>query len=40
MVKVGVGNVVDCDGFCYFVEVGVDFVKVGVGGGFICIMCE
>ncbi len=39
-VKVGAGNVVDRDGFFYLVEAGADFVKVGVGGGSICITRE
>lgn len=39
-VKVGAGNVVDKDGFLYLVESGADFVKVGVGGGSICITRE
>jgi len=39
-VKVGGGNVVDREGFRYLVEAGADFVKVGVGGGSICITRE
>jgi IMP dehydrogenase len=39
-VKVGAGNVVDKDGFLYLAEAGADFVKVGVGGGSICITRE
>ena len=39
-VKVGAGNVVDRDGFLYLVEAGADFVKVGIGGGSICITRE
>jgi IMP dehydrogenase len=39
-VRVGAGNVVDRDGFLYLVEAGADFVKVGVGGGSICITRE
>lgn len=39
-VKVGGGNVVDKEGFLYLVEAGADFVKVGVGGGSICITRE
>jgi IMP dehydrogenase len=39
-VKVGAGNVVDREGFLYLVESGADFVKVGVGGGSICITRE
>lgn len=37
---VGAGNVVDQDGFNYLVEAGADFVKVGIGGGSICITRE
>jgi IMP dehydrogenase len=36
-VKVGAGNVVDGDGFDYLVKNGADFIKVGIGGGSICI---
>lgn len=39
-VKIGAGNVVDRDGFLYLAEAGADFVKVGVGGGSICITRE
>jgi IMP dehydrogenase len=39
-VKVGGGNVVDREGFKYLVEAGADFVKVGIGGGSICITRE
>jgi len=39
-VKVGAGNVVDRDGFLYLAKAGADFVKVGVGGGSICITRE
>jgi len=39
-VKVGGGNVVDSDGFRYLVEAGADFIKVGIGGGSICITRE
>ena len=39
-VKVGAGNVVDEEGFLYLAEAGADFVKVGVGGGSICITRE
>ncbi|HKL73328.1 MAG TPA: IMP dehydrogenase [Clostridia bacterium] len=39
-VKVGAGNVVDKDGFLFLVESGADFVKVGIGGGSICITRE
>ena len=37
---VGAGNVVDQEGFNYLVEAGADFVKVGIGGGSICITRE
>ncbi len=39
-VYVGAGNVVDREGFNYLVEAGADFVKVGIGGGSICITRE
>ena len=39
-VLVGAGNVVDQEGFNYLVEAGADFVKVGIGGGSICITRE
>ena len=39
-VKVGAGNVVDADGFRFLAEAGADFVKVGIGGGSICITRE
>lgn len=39
-VKVGAGNVVDADGFNFLAESGADFVKVGIGGGSICITRE
>ena len=38
--KVGAGNVVDADGFRFLAEAGADFVKVGIGGGSICITRE
>ena len=37
---VGAGNVVDKEGFQYLVEAGADFIKVGIGGGSICITRE
>lgn len=37
---VGAGNVVDREGFLYLAEAGADFVKVGIGGGSICITRE
>ncbi len=39
-VKIGAGNVVDREGFRFLVESGADFVKVGIGGGSICITRE
>ena len=38
--RVGAGNVVDREGFLYLAEAGADFVKVGIGGGSICITRE
>ena len=38
--KIGAGNVVDAEGFNYLAEAGADFVKVGIGGGSICITRE
>ena len=37
---VGAGNVVDKEGFDYLVNAGADFIKVGIGGGSICITRE
>ena len=39
-VKIGAGNVVDREGFRFLAEAGADFVKVGIGGGAICITRE
>jgi IMP dehydrogenase len=39
-VKVGAGNVVDKEGFTYLSDAGADFIKVGIGGGSICITRE
>ena len=39
-VKVGAGNVVDEDGFRFLADCGADFIKVGIGGGSICITRE
>ena len=39
-VKIGAGNVVDKEGFLFLAEAGADFVKVGIGGGSICITRE
>ena len=39
-VKIGAGNVVDEEGFLFLAECGADFIKVGIGGGSICITRE
>ena len=39
-VKVGAGNVVDADGFNFLADAGADFIKIGIGGGSICITRE
>ncbi len=39
-IKVGAGNVVDAEGFNFLAESGADFVKIGIGGGSICITRE
>ncbi len=39
-VKIGAGNVVDREGFLFLAKAGADFVKVGIGGGSICITRE
>jgi IMP dehydrogenase len=39
-VRIGAGNVVDADGFRFLADAGADFVKVGIGGGSICITRE
>ena len=39
-VKVGAGNVVDKEGFLFLANAGADFVKIGIGGGSICITRE
>lgn len=39
-VRVGAGNVVDKEGFNFLAEAGADFVKIGIGGGSICITRE
>ena len=39
-VKIGAGNVVDAEGFRFLAEAGADFIKIGIGGGSICITRE
>ena len=39
-VKIGAGNIVDREGFRFLAEAGADFVKIGIGGGSICITRE
>jgi len=39
-VKIGAGNVVDKEGFLFLANAGADFVKIGIGGGSICITRE
>ena len=39
-VKVGAGNVVDQEGFRFLADCGADFIKIGIGGGSICITRE
>ena len=39
-VKIGAGNVVDKEGFNFLAEAGADFIKIGIGGGSICITRE
>jgi len=39
-VKIGAGNVVDKDGFRFLADAGADFIKIGIGGGSICITRE
>jgi len=39
-VKIGAGNVVDGEGFRFLADAGADFIKVGIGGGSICITRE
>ena len=39
-VIVGAGNVVDAEGFKFLVDCGADFIKIGIGGGSICITRE
>ncbi|WP_320129314.1 IMP dehydrogenase [uncultured Sphaerochaeta sp.] len=39
-VKIGAGNIVDGEGFRFLADSGADFIKVGIGGGSICITRE
>ena len=39
-VKIGAGNVVDEEGFNFLADAGADFIKIGIGGGSICITRE
>ena len=39
-VKIGAGNIVDKEGFNFLANAGADFVKIGIGGGSICITRE
>lgn len=39
-VRVGAGNVVSKEGFRFLADCGADFIKVGIGGGSICITRE
>ncbi len=39
-VLVGAGNVIDKEGFLFLAKAGADFIKVGIGGGSICITRE
>ena len=39
-VKIGAGNIVDGEGFSFLADCGADFIKVGIGGGSICITRE
>lgn len=39
-VKIGAGNIVDEEGFRFLADAGADFIKVGIGGGSICITRE
>ena len=39
-VKVGAGNIVDAEGFNFLADAGADFIKIGIGGGSICITRE
>ncbi len=37
---IGAGNVVDAEGFRFLADCGADFIKIGIGGGSICITRE
>jgi len=39
-VKIGAGNIVDKEGFLFLANAGADFIKIGIGGGSICITRE
>ena len=39
-VKIGAGNIVDREGFMFLAKAGADFIKIGIGGGSICITRE
>ncbi len=39
-IKIGAGNVVDAEGFRFLADAGADFIKIGIGGGSICITRE
>ncbi|SUB78166.1 Inosine-5'-monophosphate dehydrogenase [Porphyromonas macacae] len=39
-VAVGAGNIVDAEGFNFLADAGADFIKIGIGGGSICITRE
>lgn len=39
-IAVGAGNIVDAEGFNFLADAGADFIKIGIGGGSICITRE
>lgn len=39
-IRIGAGNIVDKEGFNFLAEAGADFIKIGIGGGSICITRE
>ena len=39
-IKIGAGNVVSQEAFYYLADAGADFIKIGIGGGSICITRE